>query len=260
MSRFAKLMSLLSVVTTMGLVALQTQAQFSPRPERPAVLPAPGTAGEVFLGVARLGSRSTFNDLRALRSCGLTHVRLEVVGGGAEIDVLEVIFADGSSQVLNVRERFKAGTSSRWIDLAGGKRCVNRIRVIGRSNDGRPGDTQLLFFGRSLPQRTFEAVFLGRTQLSNGQDWDDLNIRDVCGVHEIKLAVRRGHADIDYLALVYANGVTEELKVRSQFGQGSESRWIDLSGGARCVSKIQIVGKSDDRRPGQTVIEFYGRK
>ena len=66
-------------------------------------------------------------------------------------------------------------------------------------------------------------------------------------------------ADIDYVAVQYGNGVWDQLPVRERFAPGSESRWIDLRGEARCVEKISIIGDSDGA-PGQARVRVWGRR
>jgi hypothetical protein len=60
-------------------------------------------------------------------------VQLTVRRRAAQIDQLEVRYGNGVWDNLPVRERFTAGSSSRWIDLRGGERCVEAIRVVGNS-------------------------------------------------------------------------------------------------------------------------------
>ena len=59
----------------------------------------------------------------------------------AQIDRLKVEFYNNDTEVLNVRERFKAGSSSRWIDMPGAARCIKTIRIVGDTDSlgWRPG-------------------------------------------------------------------------------------------------------------------------
>ncbi|MFK7929883.1 MAG: hypothetical protein AB8H79_16945 [Myxococcota bacterium] len=71
----------------------------------------------------------------------VNRLQLAVTKHPAEIDRLKVTFFDGSSEVLNVRDRFKPGTTSRWIDVPGALRCIKTIRVVGDTDSlgWRPG-------------------------------------------------------------------------------------------------------------------------
>ncbi len=78
-------------------------------------------------------------------------LRLVVSRYPAEIDRLRVEFQNGGTQELLVRERFDAGTVSRWIDLRGPRRCIARIVILGDSDTigWRPGRrARVTFLGR----------------------------------------------------------------------------------------------------------------
>lgn len=73
------------------------------------------------------------------RNMPVSAVRLEVHRRAAEIDFIAVQYGNGEWDQLDVRQYFAAGSSSRWIDLRGGARCVEKIKIVG--------DTEA-FFGR----------------------------------------------------------------------------------------------------------------
>lgn len=61
----------------------------------------------------------------------ISALKLTVHKFPANIDRLVVQYGNGSREELNVREYFRAESSSRWIDLHGGARCVEKIIVVG---------------------------------------------------------------------------------------------------------------------------------
>jgi hypothetical protein len=74
-------------------------------------------------------------------------IRLTVRGGGLEIFDLRVFFANGGSQDVAVRRFIPGGSQTRTIDLNGGARFIDRIRIIYR----RPTifvQTRVEFWGR----------------------------------------------------------------------------------------------------------------
>ena len=54
------------------------------------------------------------------------------------------------------------------------------------------------------------------------------------------------------------NGEVDHLSVRERIGQGSETRWIDLRGGKRCVVAIGGVGDTEGSFD-QARVDIYGR-
>jgi hypothetical protein len=56
----------------------------------------------------------------------------------------------------------------------------------------------------------------------------------------------------------YGNGAVDRLPVRQRIAQGSETRWIDLRGGRRCVRGVKIVGDTE-LSLDQTLIQVWGK-
>lgn len=220
-------------------------------------------AEQVFIAQTGLSTYMDYDAVPASQACGLTAVQVQVFGGSAHIEYLDVRFGNGESQMLHVRENFAKNTKSRWIDLNGTKRCINRIRVLGRSTDYNPRDTVVRLVGKK-PAPAYNhpggIMWLGATELMNSADADSFSLTGACNnLKSIKIVATYGAAEIYYLSIQFGNGDNQTLEVRQFFNQGGESRWIDLKGGARCVRKITVVGRSNDYRPGQTRIDFYGQ-
>lgn len=98
--------------------------------------------GEVLLGETVLNTRVRPDvDVIRLGACpnfstGVKAVRLEVLIRDADIDSFGVIYGNGMHDELPVRERFARGSSSRWIDLRGTGRCIEKIWVVGDTDGG----------------------------------------------------------------------------------------------------------------------------
>ncbi|HRH99551.1 MAG TPA: DUF2541 family protein [Saprospiraceae bacterium] len=56
-----------------------------------------------------------------------TKIQFRVKRAGINMHRCVVHFADGSSQEIEMKENFSAGSSSRVVDLEGNKRIINRI-------------------------------------------------------------------------------------------------------------------------------------
>ena len=67
----------------------------------------------------------------------VSRIKLKVRGAPAEIESVVVRFGNGSVQRLPVRDFFKRGSESRWIDVPGKERCVRSITIVGDSQSKR---------------------------------------------------------------------------------------------------------------------------
>jgi len=106
--------------------------------------------------------------------------------------------------------------------------------------------------------------YLGETTLTRFQDRDFIHAGQCPSpmnrpVEAVKIQVLHRVADIDYVAVQYGNGAWDQLPVRERFAPGTDSRWIDLRGGARCVERIAIVGDTDGA-PGLARVRVWGRR
>lgn len=212
----------------------------------------------VNLGATKLTNRNDGDYITVNRVCGLTSIQMSVQGDGAVIEDLKFVFGNGSVQDVRVRRRFDQGTTSRWIDLDGAKRCVKGIYVYGHSYKRKPRQSLIQFKGRQVNQPQ-ERMF-GATMLQNRSDLDVIRFRNpVCGLANVKIKVKRDVAVIEHLLVQFGNGQDQEIRLRKRFAPGSESAWKDLVGQRRCIKQVVIIGHSGNRRPGQTRVEFWGR-
>jgi len=101
---------------------------------------------------------------------------------------------------------------------------------------------------------------LGSTMLTRQEnDVDALRFASCRnGISQLKLQIRRANAEVDSIVVHFANGESTRLDVRQRLKKGGESRWLDLPRGARCISKIRLVGDSEGARK-QAKVEIYAR-
>ena len=207
----------------------------------------------------------------------VTALQLTVAQHSADIDRLRVTFHGGGEQVLQVKKTFQPGTTSRWIDLTGGARCVEKIIILGDANVlRRKNHAHVSFSGKAgalapvvvAPAPKSGVVDLGKVRLTDQTDRDVVNLPQ-CGasgnqpVDRVRIVVRDHRAEIDRLRIQFHHGGAQVLHLKDVFAAGSESRWVDLQGESRCISKIVIVGdtQSIGRRPGkQALVAFEGSR
>lgn len=117
---------------------------------RRMVEPNPGNGHDYqrFLGATYLEFRGDSDEIH-LGRCGrnpreespdrVSALRFRVTRNNAEIDHIVVQFGNGQTQEIEVRNFFQEGSWSVRKDLAGERRCVDRIYVHGRTVDTRGG-------------------------------------------------------------------------------------------------------------------------
>jgi hypothetical protein len=107
---------------------------------------------------------------------------------------------------------------------------------------------------------------LGAVHLNDAKDRDVI-VLPACKVsknskaRKISFTVDKFPAEIDKLKVVFQNGEQQELVVKDHFRANSRSRWMNLNGDARCISKIVVKGDTDTPLPRpnrRAKITFYG--
>ena len=220
--------------------------------------------GVALLGQTALGFERDSDVVNAPGSCGrdapyFYALRVEVSQNAAEIDYLAVTFGNGEAQRLSIRAHFAPGAGSRVVDLEGSARCIERFQVIGRTE--RTGFQAVVkVFG--LYADPASRTLLGRTSLEFGRDRDLVQVPGACGpgaprFFAVQVEVDQNAAEIDSIRVVFGDGSTQEPEVRSRFPAWSQSRIIDLKGGARCIERFKVAGRTE-RFGLQAVVKLFG--
>lgn len=108
-------------------------------------------AEQVGLGSTTLTNRPDV-DVIGVHSCAtgkgrFLRFRLQVNRNNAEINDIDIQYGNGSwDTYIPVRRFFRRGTTSRWIDLIGGRRCIKRIVVKGDTEGPRRRPLALVSF------------------------------------------------------------------------------------------------------------------
>ena len=93
----------------------------------------------------RLVATTSINDMKDrdvidLPSCQgqknkkTTHLKLKVNRYRVDVYKLQVTFENGETQDLYTRKHFKKGSTSEWLELVNGPRCVRRIKITADAN------------------------------------------------------------------------------------------------------------------------------
>lgn len=98
---------------------------------------AAGTAaaqrpGDRLLGVSTLAAYEGDVD-RVPISCRnrIAAIKLRSANGPAEIERIWLTYGNGQREQVPIHEELRRGESTGWIDVAGGRRCVTSVAVMG---------------------------------------------------------------------------------------------------------------------------------
>ncbi len=130
------------------------------------------------LGVSTLDHREGGRDFVSV-ACRprVAAIKLRSVAGTAEVRRIAVTYGNGERDVIPIRDVLPRGEETGWIDLAGGRRCVTSIAVVGEAErrGGWRGDRYGRYdddrYGRYDDDRWDDRY--DRDDVRYDRDWDD---------------------------------------------------------------------------------------
>jgi Protein of unknown function (DUF2541) len=110
-----------------------------------------------------------------------------------------------------------------------------------------------------------QVVLLGSVKLSPVADSDTIRVNscsdsDVQRVAAIRIRAAKHSSNLQQIELTYANSNRDIVDIRGTLRAGDSTQWIDLSGRARCVRSIRVIGSSASIGFKKSVVEIYGVK
>lgn len=110
------------------------------------------------------------------RECNLVGVYVGVRGGDVEINDLDVVFGNGESQDIRVRQYFEDGGYSNVKALRGGKRCIMGFKIDAEAlNRWRSSRARVTLYAQQVrPNGRIREIELGTVRISdyfNRREW-----------------------------------------------------------------------------------------
>lgn len=168
-------------------------------------------------------------------------IRFDVRGADVEVRDLKIVYGNGDPEDIAVRKVFKAGSSSRVIDLKGQARAIKDIIVTYVAR--RPATIR--FFGVEAAAAAPNWERLGCKEVRFLVDHDTLNVGRKEGAFKaIKLSVKSAPVEFFDVMVVFGNGKRQDLKFRDVIRPGGETRAIDLAGGERGLDRVELLYRS----------------
>lgn len=172
--------------------------------------------------------------------------RFEVRQSDVEVLDLRIVYGNGQTEDVRIRQTIRAGSSSRVIELGSPRRALRQIIV----NFVPRGPARIVFFG---------VQGSGGGSGGGGGEWTRLGCKDVrflidrdtirVGRQEgrfsaLRLKVRRAPVEMFSLRVTFGNGSRIDVPVREFIPPGGGSRPIDLPGNNRGIDRIEMLYRS----------------
>ena len=184
-------------------------------------------------------------------------IRMEVRQGTIEVYDLQVVYSSGAPDNIAVRQTFKAGSTSRVIDLKGRTRAIKQINVIYKARV----PAKVLFYGVEGAATAAKPQWerLGCKSVGFFADRDVITVGRKEGQFKaIKLTVRQAPIEFFNVRVVFGNGNHQDFRINQRVPAGSESRPIDLAGGLRGIQRIEMIYASIPTFKGRAEVCVQG--
>ncbi len=174
-----------------------------------------------------------------------------------------ILFGNGETQQVRVRDRLSENELSEVIDLAGERRFVRKVRVRARLARGERNATLVLLGLEDQARRgRDEWVTLGRQRAALFKaDTDVFRVGREMGTFRAIRAVVTG-PDVRFysMTITYGNGSTENVPLVGKIRGGEVSKPYDLKGRNRYIESITFKYRSKISLRGSGTIELQGLK
>lgn len=104
-----------------------------------------------------------------------------------------------------------------------------------------------------------EPVVLGAKTIPYGSSASSISVNANPLFGSVRLCVGNASLEIYDLDLSFANGGRQDAAIRENFAPGGCTRWIDLAGGQRHITRIDFSYATTGSSGAQAVITAYGR-
>jgi hypothetical protein len=175
--------------------------------------------------------------------------RFEVRQSDVEVLDLRIVYGNGQTEDVRVRQLFRAGSSSRVIELGSPRRALRQVII----NFLPRGPARIVFFGVTgyggggggTGGGGGEWVRLGCKDVRFLIDRDTLKVgRQEGRFSALRIKVRKAPVEIFSLRVTFGNGSRMDVPVREMIPPGGNSRPIDLPGNNRGIDRIEMIYRS----------------
>lgn len=214
-------------------------------------------------------------------------IRIQAIRGPLRLNRVDVVFANGDRQSVDVTDRLEDGQSTRPlpIDLSRDRRRVDEV-VVHQRPGFRPGSIEIALQGADIRDNrdvrrdddrdirrderreamlaergapTGGWVLFGSQQVGFGVDRDVVKVgRDAGQFEKIALRILKNDIYLREVTVVFANGERQNVKVNVELKEGFRTAPLPLEKGDRFIDSIELVYQSKPDRRGEAIVEVWG--
>jgi len=233
--------------------------------------------GAVLFGVQNVGFIRDRDVIRVGANLGqFDRIQLRVLDNDVFISELDVIYVDGTTQKLIVNSDVRQNTRTRWLDITGTK-FIKEINMLYRSRPTFKGQARIEVYGQFAEGwlgangrgREFNEgwVLLGAQTAGRflRQEEDRIEVGRNEGLFKrVRVTVKDRALVFDRMTVVYGNGETETIPVKTTVAANSTFGPVDLRGTNRVIREIRVRYRSavvDAKAAGRgaAVVEIWGQ-
>jgi hypothetical protein len=217
----------------------------------------------VYLGQTTVNGQSDHDRIGIGRNEGrFQSIQLRVTGSPVEFQRVVVHFANGTREVVELRNRIPAGGQTRAIDLRGNNRAISNVEFhFSKANWRKSALPRVSLYGEKFNPKPGPWALLGQTTVNGQSDHDRIWIgRDEGRFQNIQLRVTGSPVEFQRVVVHFANGTREVVELRNRIPAGGQTRAIDLRGNGRAISSVEFqFSKANWRANALPRVSLYAR-
>jgi hypothetical protein len=188
-------------------------------------------------------------------------LRFRVLGNRVAFAEVRVLYGNGTSEVLNVKEHVQPGETTQAYDLHGQHRIINRIEFLYQSEMPWAGNATVQVLGlKDAAGPSFgEWTTLGMREVDLVVDHDTITVGGGAGkFRSIRFQVTGRPIMLNDVRVTFGNGQVQQYTFNQHVPAGATSPLLDLAGNERVISRIDVVYKKEFAG-GHAYMTVYGR-
>jgi len=187
-------------------------------------------------------------------------LRFRVFGNRVAFAEARVVYGNGMSEVLNVKEHVQSGETTRAYDLEGRHRVINRIEFLYQSEIPWAGRATVQVLGlKNTGGSGGGWTTLGTREVSLVADHDTIMVGGSSGrFRAIRFHVTGRAIKLYDVRVTFGNGQVQQYTFNHHVSEGAYSPRLDLAGDERMISRIDLVYKKE-HAGGHAYMTVYGQ-
>jgi len=199
-------------------------------------------------------------------------LRFRVFGNRVAFAEARVVYGNGTSEVLDVKEHVQAGEMTRPYDLKGQHRIIDRIEFLYQAEIPSEGTATVQVYGLKytsenpgpfppgpFPPAPSNWEALGTKEVHLKVDHDVIRVgHDMGRFRTLRFHVTGRPIHLYNIRVTYGNGEQQEFTFDQYVSPGTFSPQLDLIGNRRRIEKIDLVYRKH-HRGGHAYLTVYGK-